>query len=83
MPKTLDLGSLVSPYHVGTGQLENDLSYWSELGPWILHQNMLFHGHIEIPQLSQKCYKFPSNICYFQIPLQLVSKVYLGSSGLA
>ena len=53
----------------------NILSYSSELGPLILHQNMLFHGHIEIPQLSKKCYKFPSNICYFQIPLQLVSKV--------
>ena len=53
MPKVLDLGLLVSPYHVGTGQLGNDLSYWSELGPLILHQNMLFHGCIEIPQLCK------------------------------
>ena len=44
----LGLRVLVLLYCVGTGQLGNVWSYQSELSPLIWHQNMQFHGCIEI-----------------------------------
>ena len=82
MPKVLGLGLLVSLYHVGTSQLGNVLNYWSELGPLIWHQKMLFHDCIEIPQLSQKCYRFPNNML-FSNSTSTGLRGNLGSGGLA